>query len=302
MKKISLLLIISFTAISILTFQACQSTKSSTASKMLKFNFQKGKGYNYEMVWDMDTKVAGQASNISIDGSYSMTIADDDGTVKSVSTVYKSLKMKMEMGGMNFDIDSDKPSVLDSNNTGKDPLRAMSSMFSGLINKPFIIKVDAEGRVLEISGFDKIINDMIDSLPMNESMKAQARASMKDQFNEQSIKDNFSQIFTIFPNKEVKVGESWEKSYSTGGKMPAKFSTTYTVKEIEGDHVTLSTVTKISPNSSESEAEGEQTGNILVDSKTGLMINATFDQDMKVKTKGNTIAITGKGRIKGKAL
>ena len=125
---------------------------------------------------------------------------------------------------------------------------------------------------------------------------------MKDQFNEQSIKDNFSQLFTIFPNKEVKVGESWEKSYSTGGKMPAKFSTTYTVKEIEGDHVTLSTVTKISPNSSEAEAEGEQTGNILVDSKTGLMINATFDQNMKVKAKGNTLEITGKGRIKGKAL
>ncbi len=49
---------------------------------------------------------------------------------------------------------------------------------------------------------------MIDSLPLNESMKSQARASMKDQFNEQSIKDNFSQIFTIFPDKEVKVGES----------------------------------------------------------------------------------------------
>ena len=183
----------------------------------------------------------------------------------------------------------------------KDPMGAMGKIFSSLVNKPFIIKVDAEGKVLEVSGFEKIINDMIDSLPGDESVKEQARASMKDQFNEQSMKDNFAQVFTIFPNKEVKVGDSWEKSYNTGGKMGAKFSTIYTVKDIEGDHVTLSTDTKISPAGSESEVEGKQTGNILVDSKTGLMINASFDQDMKVKSQGNTVEVISKGKIKGKA-
>ena len=107
MKKIIALLLFIFSFAGIVTMQSCQSTKSSTASKMLKFNFEKGKGYDYDMLWDLDTKVGGQVSKISIDGSYSMMITEDDGTVKSVSTSYKSLKMKMEVGGMNFEIDSD---------------------------------------------------------------------------------------------------------------------------------------------------------------------------------------------------
>ena len=98
------------------------------------------------------------------------------------------------------------------------------------------------------------------------------------------------------------MGDTWEKSHSTGGKTPAKFTTIYTAKEIEGDHVSLATVTKITPTSGETEVNGEQTGNILVDSKTGLMINASFDQDMKVKIQGTEVSIIGKGKIKGKAL
>ena len=83
--------------------------------------------------------------------------------------------------------------------------------------------------------------------------------------------------------------------------MGAKFTTTYTAKEIEGDHVTLTSKTKIFSNDEGTEISGTQNGNIIVDSKTGLMINAEFDQQMKVKTQGQTIELTGKGKVKGKA-
>ncbi len=283
-------------------FQSCQSTKSATSSKLLKFNFEKGKGYDYNMVYDIDTKVDDVVSKVSIDGDYTMTIVDDNGAVKSLSTVYKKLRMDVDAGGMHMEMGSDVPTGGEEMDFKTNPMGAMSKIFGGLMNKPFIIKVDEEGNVLEVNGFEKILEGMIDSLPMDENVKKQSKASLKEQFNEQSIKDNFAQIFTIFPNKEVKVGDSWEKSYVTGGKMGAKFTTTYKVKEIEGDHVTLSTNSKITPSGTQGEVEGEQTGKILVDSKTGLMINATFDQDMKVKSEGNTVKIIGKGKISGKAL
>ena len=83
------------------------------------------------------------------------------------------------------------------------------------------MKVDEEGKVLEVTGFDEIINGMVDSMGVDEDMKMQMRASLKDQFNEQELKDQFAQVFMIFPNKEVKVGDSWEKNYRYGRKMPA---------------------------------------------------------------------------------
>lgn len=302
MKKISILFAALLLIITAGGFQSCKTSSSASTTKVLKFNLEQGKGYDYEMVWDLDSKVAGQESNISITGLYSMNVTSIDDKIRSISTMYKSLRMNMKLAGMTLDIDSDKP-VQNNGETdiSKNPLGMMNKVVSGMVGKKFIIKVDEEGKVLEVIGFEKIITDMVDSLGVDEGAKAQAMASMKDQFSDQNIKDQFAQVFTIFPNKEIKVGDSWEKNYSTGGKMPAKYTTTFLVKDIEGDHVTLTTKTKIGSNGDAQEISGTQTGNIIVDSKTGLMINGEFDQNLEVKTEGQVVAVTGKGKIKGKA-
>ena len=302
MKKLSLLLGACLIIMTITGIQSCKTTAKTSASKMFKFNLEEGKGYDYEMIFDIDTKAGGQNISMTIAGLYSMNVTATEGNVKSVTTAYKSLRMNMKMMGMEIDIDSDKP--VQDNGDGdvtKNPIGMMNKVIGGIVGKKFIIKVDEEGKVLEVTGFDKIFTDMVDSMGVDEDVKKQVTASMKEQFNDQSIKDQFAQVFTIFPNKEIKVGDSWEKSYATGGKMAAKFTTTYNVKDIEGDHVTLTTNTKISSNDGGGGISGTQTGNMLVDSKTGLMINATYAQQLEVKAEGQTVEVTGKGKIKGKA-
>lgn len=302
MKKLFFFLTAAFMIMTVTGIQSCKSASKATTSKMLKFSLEQGKGYDYEIVWDLNTKVAGQESNISITGLYSMNVTSIDENIRSVSTAYKSLRMNMKLAGMTIDIDSDKPAA-DNGETDitKNPLGMMNKVIAGMVGKAFIIKVDEGGKVLEVTGFERIINDMVDSMGMDESVKMQVVASMKEQFNDQSLKDQFAQVFTIFPNKEIKVGDSWEKDYSTSGKMAAKYTTTYTAKEIEGDHITLIAKTKIGSNSENQEIDGTQTGNIIVDSKTGLIVNAEYDQDFEVKTQGQTVVVRGKGKIKGKA-
>ena len=302
MKKLSFFLAAAFLIMTVVGMQSCKSASKASTSKLLKFNLEQGKGYDYEMVWDLDTKAGGQESSVSITGLFSMNITAIEGGVKSVTTAYKSLRLSMQAMGMNIDIDSDKPATGNGEtDISKNPLGVMSKMITGIVGKKFIIKVDEEGKVLEVTGFEKILSDMVDSIGIDDNMKVQIMASMKEQFSDQTIKDQFAQVFTICPNKEIKVGDSWEKSHITGNKMSARYNTTYTVKEIEGDHVTLTTKTKITSTDDNQELEGTQTGNIIVDSKTGLMINAEFDQDMEVKAKGQAVQINGKGKIKGKA-
>jgi len=300
MKKITILFAAVVLLFGVSSMQSCKSSSKAAGSTMFKFNLEKGKGYDYELQWDLDTKVQGSATKVSITGLYSMLVSDVQGDVRSVTTSYKKIHMNMNVMGMEIDIDSDKPQGNDDTDPAKNPLGMMNKMISSLVDKPFVIKVNEEGKVLEVDGFEKIIEDMINTLTVDESAKAQARASMKDQFSEQNIKDQFAQVFYIFPNKEIKVGDTWEKSYSTGGKMAANNTTVFTVKSIEGDHVSLTTKTKIK-SAGEQDLEGEQSGNVLVDSKTGLMINAEFDQDITVKAQGQNVTVTGKGKIKGKA-
>ncbi len=301
MKKLSLSFVL-FALVTVSTvFIACQTTSKTANAKLLKFNLEQGKGYDYELVWDMDTKVAGQETAITMTGLYTMDITGIDEKVRSVTTAYKRIKMDMNVMGMNLTMDSEAPPTAEGEGDGN-PLGMMNKVMTAIVGKKFVIKADEEGNILEVTGFEKIINDMIDSMGLEPSAKAQVDASMKDQFSEQSIKDQFAPIFTIFPNKEVKVGDTWDKSFSTGGKMAAKHTTTYTVKEIDGDHVTLSANTKIASKEEDGQQiSGSQTGKIIVDSKSGLMINAEFDQDIEVKAEGQTVAVKGKGRIRGTA-
>ncbi len=281
-------------------FISCQSSQAS-AGKVLKFNLEKGKGYNYEIVWDMATKAMGNETKINLLGSYSMDVTADDGQVKTMTGTYESFKMNIKMMGMEIDVDTDKPTpALTEEEIKANPLGMISRMFAGIKGKSFTMKVDNEGKVLEVNGFEQIVSGMIDSMSVPEEARAQIQASLKDQFNDDAVKDQFAQVFTIFPNKEVKVGDTWEKSYTVRGKTPSTFKTNYTVKAIDGAHVSLDAKTKIT-GTGEMNMDGSQTGTLLVDSQTGLVIDANFDQEIKVKSQGVDVEMTGKGRIKGKA-
>ena len=73
------------------------------------------------------------------------------------------------------------------------------------------------------------------------------------------------------------------------------------MKEIEGDIVTLDAKTTIETENETIKLNGDQTGKLLVDSKTGLVLNADFVQDIKASVGGQSMTIKGKGKIKGKA-
>jgi len=300
MKKILLFPSIIMILVAVTGVQSCKNS-DAPAGSVLKFNLEKNKQYDYEIVWDMDQKVMDRDNKINLLAGYSFEVTEEKDKIKTLRGVYKSFRLYMKIMDMEMDIDTDKPvdTISEGENKG-DQMSMMKKIFTGIKGKIFTMKVDEEGNVLSVSGFDEIINSMIDSAGVNEDMKLQMKVSLMDQFNEQELKNQFAQVFMIFPNKSVKVGDSWQKKYLMSGKMPANFSTTYTVKQIEGNQVTLDAKTAIAPAGGEMEVKGEQTGTLLVDSKTGLVLHAEFNQDMETKTGDFQITIHSKGKIKGK--
>lgn len=300
MKKLFSIASVLILSVTVLVIHSCK-TSGAASGNVLKFNLEKAKTYDYEIVWDMDQKISDQDTKISLGGIYSVEVIEEKDGIKKLTGMYKSFKLYMKMAGLEMDIDSEKPvEPIDQAELKQNPMGMMSRIFSAIKGKSFSMQVDEEGKVLSVTGFDQIINGMVDSTGADENAKLQIRASLRDQFNEQAVKDQFAQIFTIFPNKKVKVGDNWEKHLQTGGKVPAKFLTVYTVKEIEGDHVTLNAKSNISSVGGEMLVTGDQTGTLLVDSKTGLVLNAEFDQLMDTKVQGFDVKITGKGKIIGK--
>lgn len=298
MKKIIVILV---AIITIAGIQSCQSTKSATGSKMLKFNFEKGKGYDYEMIINVDQDMKGQTMQMDMTNYYSMDVVADDGDTKTITTTYDRFKMNMKVGPMNIDVDSDKPLPEMSGNGKEDPMKMLNSIFGAIKGRKFSMKVNAEGRVEEVSGFKDIAQSIMDSMHLGEKEKQEMTQQFSQQFNEQNIKDQFERVLYIFPNKEVKVGDSWQKTTTPGGVMGGKYTSTYTVSEIEGDMVTLEEKSKIEGTSEGLNMKGDITGTLVVDSKTGLVVNADQDVEITTTKDGTSMKMKGKTKIKGKA-
>jgi Family of unknown function (DUF6263) len=298
MKKITVILLV---IIAVSAIQSCQSTKSATSSKMLKFNFEKGKGYDYEMIINMDQDIMGQAMQMDMTNYYSMDVVADDGTTKTITTTYDRFKLNMKVGPMDIDVDSDKP-LQEMDGGGKEnPMKMLNSLFGAIKGRKFSMKVNAEGKVEEITGIKEMAQSIVDSMGVDEKMKEQMQQQFSKQFNETSMKDQFERVLYIFPNKEVKVGDSWQKTTTPGGAMGGKYTSTYTVTEIEGDMVTLEEKSKIDGASEAMNMKGDITGTLVIDSKSGLVVSADQDMDLKMSTDGKEIKMKGKTKIKGKA-
>ena len=302
MKKTTVFLSVMIVFFGMAGIDSCQSAKSSTAGKLLKLNLEKGKGYDYEMVMDLDQGIADQEPHISVTTSYTIEIMADDGNTKTIDATYNSFKMNMKMMGMDVDIDSEKPlTVAREDSAEKNPIEMMNRLFRAIKGQKFEMKVNAEGKVLSVEGMDKMAGAIMDSLDLGEEVRKTAVQSFNKQFNSKNISEQFERIFSIFPNKEMKVGESWDKNFEISNPFPGKYNTTYKVKEIEGDMVTLVEKTRIESNSEKIKLSGDQTGELVVDSKSGLVVNANMAHTIEVTTNGLTIEMKGKYRIKGKA-
>jgi Family of unknown function (DUF6263) len=303
MKKINLLLIALITILSTVAIQSCQTTgKASSASKMLKFNFEKGKGYDYELITNMDQKIMGQAMQMDMSFYYSMDVSEDDGTIKTITTAIDRFKMKMNVAGMNVDIDTDNPlPSLGETEDGKDPMKMLNSLFGAIKGQKFSMKVDAEGKVQELTGFENMANAIVDSMSMDLQERQEMKAKFNQQFNSEKMKGQLGRIFYVFPNKEVKIGDSWEKNSEISGEMAGIYNSTYKVTDIEGDMVTLSETTEVKSNQEEMKLGGNIKGTIVVDSRSGLIVTADQDMKMTAEVAGKSFEIKTKTKIKGKA-
>lgn len=239
----------------------------------------------------MDSEVQGQKMDTEMDFDYTLEVLDNRDSVKTVRTTYDNIKMEMNAGTMNMSFDTGQPQKDSAIDLQKNPMGMMSNMFYAMKGKSFEMKINNRGEVISVTGLDELKNAIVNSIAVDENVKQAMEQAFNSQFNEENIKNSFSQAFTIFPDKPVKVGDTWTKTMSMGGMMAADMNTTYKVKEIKADNVVLDVNSTVSMGGN----NGTQTGTMQLNPETGLVTEAQLDQkftspvNMVIKTK-----ITGK--------
>jgi hypothetical protein len=263
------------------------NVKPAKDSVLLKFNFQRGRTYNYAMTFDINQKKGDQSRASTMKWNYDMRVIDEKNDLKTIKTTYRRIDMTMDMGNQKMEFSSEKE--VDA----MDFMQLPSRMFGIIKGKSFTMQVNEKGEVVSVSGFDKIGEAVVGEMNVPEEMKAMMRQNFQKQFNDDAAKQMFSQAFEIYPNKYVKVGDKW-KANSSIAALKQDVTTVYTVKNIKGNRVFVNGESKLK--SSDGKPSGTQTSKLIIDAKTGLMIDGVFDQ------KSNEGQMNTKSRITGKEI
>lgn len=267
----------------LLVVTGCNSSDTKEANKAangdaveLKFNLQKGKSYTYTMDMEMEGEMQGQKLENDMAFEYSVEVVDDKDSLKTLKTTYDRIKMEMNAGQMNMHVDTNEPQQDSAADPRQNPMAIMSNMFHAMKGKAFEMKVNNRGEVVSVSGMEEMMNAMMNSMAVDETMKQTMAQAFQSQFNEESVKQSFAQAFNIFPDKAVKVGDTWTKSASISGMASADVATVYKVKEIKADEVVLDVSADLSING----GKGTQTGTMKVDATSGLVTDAEMEQKL----------------------
>lgn len=282
------------------TWQSCQSTKSAATSKNLGFRLENGKAYDYETSVNMDQEIMGQKLQMDMSSYYSLKVIADSAEHRVIEGSVDRFAMKTGAGGMNIEIDTDKP-FTGTGGKQDSALLMINKVFAAMRHQKFIMIVNAEGSIIDVSGFDRIGSTIADSLGLEGQSREQLLAQFGSQFNGDEIKGQFERFWGIFPDKDVKVGDSWNKTAVLKGKMPGTYSSTYKVKDIEGDMVTIEEKTKVESKENSVGIKGDIEGTLVVDSRSGLVVTADQDMNLSASGGGMNFDLKGKAKTKGVA-
>ncbi|RYY87683.1 MAG: hypothetical protein EOO15_11135 [Chitinophagaceae bacterium] len=277
MKKIQLLLALGFLLIA----------GAASAQVMLALNLQPGKTYAYSIDLDIHSSKGDQSVTMEIKSSYDIFVSSVRADTLLLRCTYSRMAMAMDLGETKFAGDSRSP--LDTTEFTADAM--MNRMVHALTGKSFTLKITREGAVVDVLGVPEMTEAVVADAGLPEGARENFRTAFTQQFNERSLAESFTQSFHIYPNKVVKVGDSWNRTF-TNSSSGLSADAIYTVKAIKGDLVYLDIKSDLKM--SNSSMQGTQKGDMVLEAATGLMRNGSIRQHITGDAEiDNTITIIG---------
>ena len=263
---------------------------SSNASKevTLRLNLEKGSSSKHRTTINQTTtqSMGGMQQEVKQNQIFEYTIdvkgKDSQGNIDAQIT-YNRVAIDMNTAGMSFSFDSNDKEEAASNPQFKG--------FAALIDKSVDVKFSPRADVLEVSGIEGLLENMVNELSGgDEAMKAQMKQGLKDSFNEESMKQMFGGAYVQLPERAVKVGSTWVENQSVVNQFTLNVINNYAVKAIEGNSVsvdvtsTIATVPGSKANMQGMEVAfnlfGTQSGNIKIDAKNGTITESELNQNI----------------------
>ncbi len=226
----------------------------------------------------------GQEQNVKnkIELGYRFDVLSASDEAFEVRMTYYRVRFEQEgpMGAISYDSENPPETV---------PMQARG--FSALVGQSMTMKLDPMGKVLEVKGVDDMLERMLAQYgEIDETMRGQIEQSLRGQFGEEAMTSQMESMFAIYPEEDVAVGDTWSREVSVRSGLPLKVTTNYRLAGLEGNRAALEMEGKILPDADgpvnmggmqiEFDITGTQKGTAVMDVSTGLIVEATSEQEV----------------------
>jgi hypothetical protein len=237
---------------------------------LLKYNLKKGDKYVTHITADQEITMQAQGQTITMNQTFTSDISTvikkvDADSILTSNTMDK-MTMDQSMFGQELKYDSSDPTTYASGR-GKQIGDALNKM----IGKVYSITIDHLGN---IGSYD------LSSLLEN---GGSVSSTIKSENN-----------YIIYPNHKIKVGDSWETDIKPLKTDKMLLHLKYTLKKISGKKATIAIDGTITANKLAGQninMNGTETGEAVVDIKTGWPMSGQFLQNIKMKVEKNGMEI-----------
>jgi len=230
-------------------------SSNAMAQKSLRYNLKVGEKYGLKQLTTqaIEQNISGMAQNITntIGGDVTVTIKDKSGDVYTSEVVFESMLFKMESAMMNMTYDS-KDESADQNNP-------LNKTFSLIVGHPFQMKFDHRGNILEVTGFEEVVNKLIAAFGDNPQQGEMMKQALSGQFSNESMKHSMSSMLIVYPDEKIKVGTQWTSNTKLVQPVAINNTFNYNIDAVSKDVVSLSGTGTLATVEGQSKEQGGMT-------------------------------------------
>ena len=230
-------------AVLALTLIAGLTGIASAQPVTLRYKWTKGEEVKYRVTQQTTATVSGLPDgmgNMNVETTMAQVIRSvvkdvaADGVV-TVEQVYESIRTDINSPMARVTFDS-------ANRDAAADVNPMNATFRAMVGESFVIVVSPTGVVLKVEGVDRLMEKVFKTIPQSPAFTA-AMQGMRNALSDESMKQMLSQGFARFPDRAVKVGESWsgESTMINPFLGKATTTTTSTLTGVEGQVATIAT-------------------------------------------------------------
>lgn len=240
----------------------------------ISLNLKKGETYHTlsDIKMNMLQKAMGQEIPMKMNMllGLSFNVLDSQKDIYNLEAKYSYLGTNVSMMGQDYIMASDADLSLPPN-----------KLMAAMVNVPFTMKVKSNGDVLEVVGYEKVLEAMKNAMPESPSAKEFEKSYSKEQ-----IAQNFKSTFFAIPPKPVKIGETWNAIFvSKNNDIDISNNMTCKLEAVEGDVYKISYVGDLIAKEGTSmeregmkmnvkKMDGKMSGTLLLDKKSSWVKNS----------------------------